>query len=84
MRSRSTFWPSCPGADASSQLVTPDMTRESVTCGPDVDAHVEALLPAVEAGFDEVYVATMGPHYAEMIAAYGEHVLPALRSRATS
>ena len=39
--------------------------------------------PYVDAGFDEVYVANMGPHYADMIAAYGEHVLPALRSRTT-
>jgi G6PDH family F420-dependent oxidoreductase len=75
--------PSPQHFEQASQLVTADMTRESVTCGPDVDAHVEALLPAVEAGFEEVYVANMGPHYADMIAAYGEHVLPVLRSRTT-
>jgi G6PDH family F420-dependent oxidoreductase len=75
--------PSPQHFEQASELVTPDMTRESVTCGSDVDAHVEALLPAVEAGFDELYVANMGPHYADMIAAYGEHVLPTLRGRAT-
>ena len=32
-----------------------------------------------EAGFTEVYVANMGPHYADMIAAYGSDVLPQLR-----
>ena len=49
--------------------------------GPDVAEHVEVFTPFVEAGFDEVYVANMGPHYAEMIAAYGSDVLPQLRGR---
>ena len=30
-----------------------------------------------------MYVANMGPHYAEMIAAYGAEVLPALRESTT-
>jgi G6PDH family F420-dependent oxidoreductase len=76
--------PSPQHFEQASELVTTEMTAESVTCGPDVDAHVEALLPAVEAGFEEVYVANMGPHYADMIAAYGEHVLPALRSKSST
>ena len=49
--------------------------------GPDVAEHVEAFTPFVKAGFDDVYVANMGPHYADMIAAYGSDVLPELRSR---
>jgi G6PDH family F420-dependent oxidoreductase len=73
--------PSPQHFEQASELVTPEMTRDSVACGPDVDTHVAALLPAVEAGFDEIYVANMGPHYADMITTYGEHVLPALRSR---
>lgn len=76
--------PSPQHFEQASELVTTEMTADSVTCGPDVDAHVEALLPAVEAGFEEVYVANMGPHYADMIAAYGEHVLPALRSKSST
>jgi hypothetical protein len=28
-----------------------------------------------------VYVANMGPHYADMLAAYGSDVLPELRRR---
>ena len=31
-----------------------------------------------DAGFDEVYVANMGPHYRAMIEAYGRDVLPQL------
>ena len=47
--------------------------------GPDVAEHVQAYAPFVDAGFDEVYVANMGPHYADLIAAYGSDVLPQLR-----
>src|ERR1700712_1873062 len=32
-----------------------------------------------KAGFDELYVANMGPHHEEMIAFYGEQVLPQAR-----
>jgi hypothetical protein len=46
-----------------------------------VAKHVAAFDPFVEAGFDEVYVANMGPDYAEMIRAYGREVLPELRRR---
>jgi G6PDH family F420-dependent oxidoreductase len=41
--------------------------------------HVEELLASIEAGFDDVYVANLGPHYAEMIRNYGERVLPEVR-----
>lgn len=68
--------------EQAAQLVTADQTREAVTCGPDVERHVEALLPAVEAGFEELYVANMGPYYPEMIRTYGEQVLPRLRDSA--
>ena len=52
----------------------------SVVAGPDVDRHVEQLRSYVDAGYDEVYVANMGPHYREMIRAYGTDVLPRMRS----
>lgn len=62
-----------------SSLVTKDMTRESVTCGSDAQDHLKAFEPYVDAGFDEIYVANMGLHYAEMLRMYGEQVLPELR-----
>ncbi|MDQ4097654.1 MAG: TIGR03557 family F420-dependent LLM class oxidoreductase [Actinomycetota bacterium] len=67
--------------EQASRLVTKESTRETVVCGPDVGRHVDAFTPYLEAGFDEVYVANMGPHYKQMQAAYGEHVLPAVRQR---
>lgn len=71
--------PSPQHFEQASTLVTEKMTRDSVPCGGDVETHVEGLRPAIEAGFEELYIANMGPHYAEMIAAYGAEVLPALR-----
>ena len=72
---------SCGGNSGSqaSALVTPESTRDSVVCGPDPKAHVDAFAPYVDAGFDEIYVANMGPHYADMLRMYGERVLPGLR-----
>lgn len=65
--------------EQASELVTPAMTRESVPCGPDAKAHRAALDPYLENGFDEIYVANMGPHYREMIGLYGSEVLPEVR-----
>lgn len=72
--------PSPKHFEQAAQLVTEEMTRESSVCGPDLERHVDAFMPYVEAGFDEVYVANMGANYAAMIRAYGEKVLPAVRS----
>jgi hypothetical protein len=47
-----------------------------------VARHVESFRPFVEAGFDEVYVANIGPHYADMISRFGAEVLPAVRAMA--
>jgi len=74
--------PSPKHFEQASQLVTPDSTRDSVACGSDIDTHLAALQPYLDAGFEEVYVANMGPHYRDMIRAYGKDVLPELRTRA--
>ena len=67
--------------EQASQLVTREATAESVAAGPDPKAHLEAFQPYLDAGFDEIYVADMGPQYADMIRAYGREVLPELRRR---
>jgi G6PDH family F420-dependent oxidoreductase len=71
--------PSPQHFEQASELVTRESTAESIVAGNDVDRHVQQLRDYVEAGYDEVYVANMGPHYAAMIEAYGRDVLPALR-----
>ena len=65
--------------EQASQLVTREATAESVVAGNDVDKHVAQLQEYVDAGYDEVYVANMGPEYLAMIRAYGAEVLPRLR-----
>jgi G6PDH family F420-dependent oxidoreductase len=61
------------------QLVTEEMTRDSVVAGNDPAEHLEQVKKYADAGFDELYVANMGPHYQEMIAFYGEQIIPELR-----
>ena len=62
--------------EQASTLVTRESTAGSIVAGDDVAEHGKVLEPYAAAGFDEVYVANMGPHYKDMIRFYGEHVLP--------
>jgi G6PDH family F420-dependent oxidoreductase len=71
--------PSPQHFEQASQLVTRESTAESVVAGNDVEQHVQQLRGYVDAGYDEVYVANMGPNYLAMIEAYGKDVLPQLR-----
>jgi G6PDH family F420-dependent oxidoreductase len=61
------------------ELVTEEMIRDSTVAGNDPAEHLEQIQQYAEAGYDELYIANMGPHYQEMIAFYGEQVLPKLR-----
>ncbi len=56
-----------------------DMTRESSVCGRAVDRHVEQFAEYRDAGFDEIYVSNIGPHYKEFFAFYRDEVLPCVR-----
>jgi G6PDH family F420-dependent oxidoreductase len=64
--------------DQASELVSEEMVAEKVTCGNDPDEHVATIKEYVDAGFDEVYVAQMGPDQEGMIAFYEREVLPRL------
>lgn len=76
--------PSPQHFEQAAELVTRETIAESATFGSDTRRHREAFQPFLDAGYDEVYVANMGPHYAEMIAAYGAEVLPELRKGAAA
>jgi G6PDH family F420-dependent oxidoreductase len=72
-----------------SQLVTEDMTRDSIAYGADVSRHLEAFRPYVEAGYDEVYISQMGgmdpaTSYTGFFDFYRDEVLPGLRESAAS
>ena len=70
--------PSVRHFEQATSLVTRESTAESVVAGPEITPHVDQLREYAQAGYDEVYVANMGPHYLSMIEAYGREVLPAL------
>ena len=72
--------PSPKHFEQASELVTEDMTRESTVCGKDVDRHVEQFTTYAEAGFDDVFVSNMGPHYRDFFTLYRDEVLPRVRS----
>lgn len=61
--------------EQASELVTLESTRDSVVAGNDPEEHLEQIRSYDEAGYDELYIANMGPHYLEMIEFYGRHVL---------
>lgn len=71
--------PSPQHFEQASELVTRESTASSIVAGPDIEKHVQQLKDYVDAGYDEVYVANMGPHHLAMIEAYGRDVLPKLR-----
>ncbi|KHL09079.1 G6PDH family F420-dependent oxidoreductase [Mumia flava] len=62
--------------EQATQLVTIDSTRESVVAGNDPAQHLEQIRSYADAGYDELYIANMGPHFLEMIEFYGQKVLP--------
>jgi hypothetical protein len=70
--------PSPQHFEQAASLVTREATAGSVVCGNDADEHGKAFQPFERAGFDEVYVANMGPRWREMIEFYGAEVLPGL------
>ena len=60
-------------------LVPRDMVAESVTCGPDVDAHLAQIRQFVDAGVDEIYVQQIGPDLDGFFSTFQRDVLPQLR-----
>jgi G6PDH family F420-dependent oxidoreductase len=65
---------------AATQFVTPDQVAESIACGPDVEAHVEAVRPYLKAGFTEVALVQIGAEQQDDFIAFAEReLLPALR-----
>jgi G6PDH family F420-dependent oxidoreductase len=67
--------------EAATQFVTPEQVAKALSCGPDVDEHVEAVKAFVDAGFDEVALVQIGADSQEQFFGWAEQdLLPALRS----
>ncbi|MEV5986473.1 TIGR03557 family F420-dependent LLM class oxidoreductase [Streptomyces sp. NPDC052051] len=65
--------------EQASRLVTQEQVEESVPCGDDPDAHIEALTAYVDAGFDTVYVSQIGEDQRGFFDFYRTEVLPHVR-----
>ena len=64
--------------EQATELVTMESTRESTVAGNDPEQHLDQIRQYADAGYDELYIANMGPHHQEMIEFYGKEILPAL------
>jgi G6PDH family F420-dependent oxidoreductase len=77
--------PSPKHFEQASELVSEDMTRDSIAYGADLDRHLDAFRPYAEAGYDEIYISQMGGREREtdvhgFFDFYRDHVLPKLRA----
>ncbi len=67
--------------DGATQFVTPEDVAEQIACGPDVDEHVAAIKPFIDAGFTEIALVQIGADQQDEFIAWAEgELLPALRS----
>jgi G6PDH family F420-dependent oxidoreductase len=67
--------------ESATQFVTPEEVAEALSCGPDVEEHVEAIRPFIDAGFTEVALVQIGDEEQEAFFGWAEQeLLPALRS----
>jgi G6PDH family F420-dependent oxidoreductase len=74
--------PGTAGFAAASQAVRPEDVAKSIPCGPDVERHVDAIAPWVEAGFTDVALVQVGGDAQGDYLDWAEHtLLPALRKR---
>ncbi|SDZ34941.1 F420-dependent oxidoreductase, G6PDH family [Amycolatopsis xylanica] len=62
--------------EAATELVTEDMVREMIPCGPDVGRSIEQLGKFADAGFDEVYVQQIGSEQDRFFEVWEKEVLP--------
>jgi len=58
------------------ELVEEEMVARATPCGPDLDAHLEAIKRYADAGFDELYIQQIGPEQDAFFEVYAQEVLP--------
>lgn len=68
--------------DAYSSVASEDQVAQLVSCGPDVETHVQAIRQFVDAGFDHIALVGVGGDRQEEFLRYArEELLPALRAK---
>jgi G6PDH family F420-dependent oxidoreductase len=65
-------------------LVPRDALDGKIPCGPDPQEHIDAIQKFVDAGFDEIYIAQIGPDQAGFLRFYEQEVLPAFATTASA
>lgn len=68
--------------EEAAQLVTPEMIKKEVICGPDPQKHLEELSKYVDAGFDHVYIHQVGPDQEGFMRFCEREILPNAESLA--
>jgi G6PDH family F420-dependent oxidoreductase len=67
--------------EGATQFVTEEQVGDAISCGPDLEEHVEAIRPFVEAGFTEVALVQIGAEEQEPFIHWAQaELLPALQS----
>jgi G6PDH family F420-dependent oxidoreductase len=67
--------------EAASAVITPAEVADAIPCGPDVEQHVNAVKPFLDAGFDEVALVQIGGANQGPFLEWAEReLLPALRA----
>ncbi len=64
--------------EQASTLVTPDALRGLFAAGPDPQEHLAAIEKYRQAGYDELYIGNIGPHWDGFFDLYAKEVLPAV------
>jgi coenzyme F420-dependent glucose-6-phosphate dehydrogenase len=62
--------------EQAAEMVREEDVARSVVCGPDPEAHLEAIRAYVDAGYDHVYVHQVGPDQDGFFRFYQDQVLP--------
>jgi G6PDH family F420-dependent oxidoreductase len=65
--------------EQAAQNVTKEQVKSAFVCGNDPEAQLEMIDKYAKAGFDEIYIANIGPHYQGLLDLYAKEVLPRLR-----
>lgn len=66
--------------EQASSIVTEEMIKESIACGPDVERIVSEIRDVVAAGVDHVYLHQIGDDQEGFCRVWSEEIAPAVRS----
>jgi G6PDH family F420-dependent oxidoreductase len=68
--------------EQASELVSEEMVAEAITCGADIERHLEAIRRYEDAGFDELYIQQVGGEHDGFFDVYSREILPRFQGRA--